>query len=157
MVYHCILLAPPGLFSSSLETFLHLLVGPCCCSLPQSANDTHHLPPLILLVGTPHPPPVHSQHSNVDDSAKTQVRSCYSSSQNHQVTTLHSRAKVRIPFMISVIFSLETTSLISSCILLLFILLPLHQPSSSSLNTFCKTVWQYLLSYSSWRGLKQVG
>ena len=73
MVYHCILLAPPGLFSSSLETFLHLLVGPCCCSLPQSANDTYHLPPLILLVGTPPlPPPVHSQHSSVDDPAKTQ-------------------------------------------------------------------------------------
>ena len=73
MVYHCILLAPPGLFSSSLETFLHLLVGPCCCSLPQSADDTHHLPPLILLVGTPPlPPPVHSQHSRVDDPAKTQ-------------------------------------------------------------------------------------
>ena len=70
MVYHCILLAPPGLFSSSLETFLHLLVGPCCDSLPQSADDTHHLPPLMLLVGTP--PPVRSQHSNVDDPAKTQ-------------------------------------------------------------------------------------
>ena len=69
MVYHCILLAPPGLFSSSLETFLHLLVGPCCGSLPQSADDTH-LPPLMLLVGTP--PPVRSQHSNVDDPAKTQ-------------------------------------------------------------------------------------
>lgn len=53
MVYHCILLAPPGLCSSSLETFLHLLVGPCCCRLPQSADDTHHLPPLMLLVGTP--------------------------------------------------------------------------------------------------------